>query len=461
MDEGNIKASAALVGDSYMRLGAEATRSLSRKVRSLITQRQIPQEPWSSLEIEQVLLEIATLDSSNYDDRAGVGEREGRCFSTLVARRCYYMTHGVGRSGDVLAVQPKAAGSSLIGALAQSFALHALHISGLQVRYCALVPLATGMSLALVYQALRQSRPNARYIVWSRIDQKTCLKAIYAAGFEPIIVETQLQEDVVTMGDIEATLGQLDLSTVLCVCLTASCFAPRVPDPVVAVASLCKRLDLPLVINNAYGLQCSKITHDLSEAIRTGRVDAIVQSTDKNFLVPVGGAIVASPAKGVIKAISELYPGRASAATALDFFVTMLEMGVSGYQKLLSDRKELKARFVEGLGRVGEKHGERLLRTPGNTISFALTLGGNKQPGELGAMLFARRVSGTRAIAASSTKEVCGRAFPSYGASYSHYPTNYLTAACAIGLTPSELERFLERLDAALSENTLTSASAS
>ena len=454
MDEDNIKASAALVGDSYMRLGGEATRSLSRKVRSLITQRQIPQEPWSPLEIEQVLLEIASLDSSNYDDRAGVGEREGRCYSNLVARRCYYMTHGVGRSGDVLAVQPKAAGSSLIGALAQSFALHALHLSGLQVRYCALVPLATGMSLTLVYQTLRQSRPNARYIVWSRIDQKTCLKAIYAAGFEPIIIESVLREDAVTMGDIESVLGQLDLSTVLCVSLTASCFAPRVPDPVISVASLCKRLALPLVINNAYGLQCSKITHNLSEAIRTGRVDAIVQSTDKNFLVPVGGAVVASPTKGVIKAISELYPGRASAATALDFFITMLEMGVNGYQKLLSDRKELKARFIEGLQRVAEKHGERLLTITGNSISFAMTLAGVKQPGELGAMLFARRVSGTRVIAANSTKEVCGKAFTSYGASYSNYPTNYITAACAIGLTSSEVEKFLERLDTALSEIT-------
>lgn len=441
-----------------MRLGGEATRSLSRKVRSLITQRQIPQEPWSPLEIEQVLLEIASLDSSNYDDRAGVGEREGRCYSSLVARRCYYMTHGVGRSGDVLAVQPKAAGSSLIGALAQSFALHALHLSGLQVRHCALLPLATGMSLTLVYQTLRQSRPTARYIVWSRIDQKTCLKAIYAAGFEPIIIESVLREDTVTMGDIETMLGQLDLSTVLCVSLTASCFAPRVPDPVVSVASLCKRLALPLVINNAYGLQCSKITHNLSEAIRTGRVDAIVQSTDKNFLVPVGGAVVASPTKGVIKAISELYPGRASATTALDFFITMLEMGVSGYQKLLSDRKELKARFVEGLQRVAEKHGERMLTITGNSISFAMTLAGVKQPGELGAMLFARRVSGTRVIVANSTKEVCGKSFPSYGASYSHYPTNYITAACAIGLTPSEVEKFLDRLDTALSEITTKEA---
>ena len=456
MDEANYKASAALVGDSYIRLGVEATRSLSRKLRCLLTQRQIPAEPWSPLEIEQVLMEIATLDTSNFDERAGVGEREGRCYSSLVARRCYYMTHGVGRSGDILAVQPKAAGSSLVATLAQYLALHALQVSGLQVKHCAIVPLATGMALTLVYQTLRQSRPNARYIVWSRIDQKTCLKAIYAAGFEPLIIETVLDGDTVKMGDIESVLSQVDPATVLCVSLTTSCFAPRVPDPVVSVASLCKRMDLPLVINNAYGLQCSKITHEISEAMRTGRVDAIVQSTDKNFLVPVGGAIIASPSKKVLKAVSEIYPGRASAATALDFFMTMLEMGVTGYQKILRDRKELKGKFIQGLERIAQKHGERVLNITGNSISFAITLNGNKQPGELGAMLFARRVSGTRVISTSNTKEVCGRSFPSYGASYSHYPTNYMTAACAVGLTESEVDRFLDRLDTALSENTVS-----
>lgn len=43
-----------------------------------------------------------------------------------------------------------------------------------------------------------------------------------------------------------------------------------------------------------------------------GRVDAIVQSTDKNFMVPVGGAIVASPANrpDLVHAVNHNYPGR-------------------------------------------------------------------------------------------------------------------------------------------------------
>ena len=43
-----------------------------------------------------------------------------------------------------------------------------------------------------------------------------------------------------------------------------------------------------------------------------GRVDAIVQSTDKNFMVPVGGAIVASGNSSLVGEVSKCYAGRAS-----------------------------------------------------------------------------------------------------------------------------------------------------
>ena len=50
---------------------------------------------------------------------------------------------------------------------------------------------------------------------------------------------------------------------------------------VVEIATLCKTHAVAHVINNAYGLQSSKCTHLINEAIRVGRVDAFVQSTDK------------------------------------------------------------------------------------------------------------------------------------------------------------------------------------
>lgn len=47
---------------------------------------------------------------------------------------------------------------------------------------CFVVPMATGMSLTLCFLTLRHRRPKARYIVWPRIDQKSCFKAMITAG---------------------------------------------------------------------------------------------------------------------------------------------------------------------------------------------------------------------------------------------------------------------------------------
>ena len=45
------------------------------------------------------------------------------------------------------------------------------------------------------------------------------------------------------------------------------------------------------------------------QANRVGRVDVFVQSTDKNFMVPVGGSIIAGFDKNLIKDIGKMYPG--------------------------------------------------------------------------------------------------------------------------------------------------------
>ena len=45
------------------------------------------------------------------------------------------------------------------------------------------------------------------------------------------------------------------------------------------------------------------------QAARKGRLDAFIQSTDKNFMVPVGGSIIAGYNKEFIDKISKTYPG--------------------------------------------------------------------------------------------------------------------------------------------------------
>ena len=47
------------------------------------------------------------MDSNNFPENVGIGEREARVACPLVARRHFRMAHGVGRSGDIAAVQPK------------------------------------------------------------------------------------------------------------------------------------------------------------------------------------------------------------------------------------------------------------------------------------------------------------------------------------------------------------------
>ena len=71
------------------------------------------------------------MDSNNFEENVGVGEREARVLSGVVRRRHFGLAHGVGRSGDVAAVQPKAAGSSLLAKLANALALDALKEAGL------------------------------------------------------------------------------------------------------------------------------------------------------------------------------------------------------------------------------------------------------------------------------------------------------------------------------------------
>lgn len=47
-----------------------------------------------------------------------------------------------------------------------------------------------------------------------------------------------------------------------------------------------------------------------NKAARVGRVDVFIQSLDKNFMVPVGGAIIAGFDSTLIDAIGKTYPGK-------------------------------------------------------------------------------------------------------------------------------------------------------
>ncbi|KAL5471528.1 hypothetical protein EMCRGX_G029652 [Ephydatia muelleri] len=362
-------------------------------------QGSLPEKGWTNQRIELLLQELSLMDSNNFPENVGAGEREGRVSSELVAQRHYRFIHGIGRSGDITEVQPKAAGSSIIAKLTTKMVLGLIQSTGVPAaRSCIVLPVATGMAMLLTLLAIRQQRPQARYVLWPRVDQKSCFKCIVSAGFEPVVVENVLEGDELRtdLHAMEEQLHHLGPENVACILTTTSCFAPRGLDRVEGVALLCKTSGVPHVINNAYGIQSSKCMHAIQEAHRNGRVDAFVQSTDKNLLVPVGGAIVASSNESFIQAVAQTYPGRASMSPVLDTFITLLSLGSDGFGKLRTERKETFECLVKGLREVAEKHGERLLNTPTNTISIGVTLSSVEADwAEFGSMLFVKSISGT------------------------------------------------------------------
>ena len=74
------------------------------------------------------------------------------------------------------------------------------------------------------------------------------------------------------------------------------------------------------VVNNAYGIYCTKIIDILNKADKNGDVSLIISSTDKNFMVPVGGSFVYSSNSSLIEKIKKNYPGRASINQLLYLF---------------------------------------------------------------------------------------------------------------------------------------------
>lgn len=365
MDERCLALAEEFCTTQYVHAGTENLHSLQRLLRSIFSQRRCPEEGLSDLMIENLLTQLALMDANNFAGHIGGGEREGRVVAPLVRRRTFGLSHGIGRSGNLTEAQPKAAGSSVMYQVTNVLLLDLLRLSGAKSFRAALcVPLATGMTIALVLRAIEQMRrmecegEPPRVVVWPRIDQKTALKCIDAAGFEAEVVPLraaapsccrsaafvnastrhpfflQVHEDDIA----EAVERVGGANRVLCILSTTSCFAPRLPDDVLRIGRYAKRCGIPYVVNNAYGVQSPAIMRRLEAAMQEGLVDYVVQSGDKNFLVPVGGAVVASPSEEKVSRVAALYAGRASSAPILDLFVTALYLGRKGMQELWTTR---------------------------------------------------------------------------------------------------------------------------
>ncbi|KAA0195766.1 hypothetical protein HAZT_HAZT006135, partial [Hyalella azteca] len=419
---------------------------------------KFPESGWSDVLIEEFLQQISTLDSNNFPHNVGVGEREARIFSSLVKARHWGLGHGIGRSGDLCASQPKAVGSSLLYNLTTSMVKDAIKAAGVPGAVDVVVlPCATGAALMLCLSSLAEVRPGSDLVVWLRCDQRSCFKAIYSAGLKPVVVDGMLSGDEVVsdVACVEALLSGSECKKIRAVVTTTSCFAPRAPDDIENIAVLCKQHDVPHVINNAYGLQSTKLMHRIKESARIGRVDIVIQSTDKNFMVPVGGALAFTFDEATAKRISGAYPGRASISPIMDLFMTLLSMGKERFLELRKERNDLKKLLDLELQALAERHSIRTLAAPNNPISTGVALPEGTAPKSataLGAMLFTRGVSGARVVTPGKSSSIGKTHFVGWGSHHKSYPVSYLTASASIGMTRSDVIGFIACLDRCLTE---------
>ncbi|NKB40758.1 MAG: hypothetical protein GKR86_06855, partial [Ilumatobacter sp.] len=219
--------------------------------------------------------------------------------------------------------------------------------------------------------------------------------------------------------------------------------------------------------NNAYGIQSREICRSVTSAWRKGRVDVVVQSTDKNFMVPVGGSFLLAR-KGcegmILDRVNSMYPGRASMGPTMDVVMTLLHLGERGWQAALEKRDASKARLFRKLKETCAELGETPIVVPGNDISFGMTLdtfaegpNGPDKPDHgasfLGSMLFRRCASGARVLVNSGKESIVGGvSFLNFGQSHDDYPHAYLTVAAALGMDEAEVDEFFDRLRACARE---------
>lgn len=234
---------AEIVGAGYAKISEQSVNSSENQIMDLLNHRALPQHPLDELTITSLMTKIALMDANNYIGNSGVGEREGRIYSSIVRNKNFGLGHGIGRSGDVNALQPKAIGSSLVVKLTKNMTINAMNkvLGYTSIKDALVLPFATGMSLTITLLTVKSIIPEAEYVIFPRIDQKTCLKSIYTANLKPLIIEPLLVGDELqtNLSDIEKTLVEYP-GKILCVMSTTSTFAPRAYDSIIEIAALCK-----------------------------------------------------------------------------------------------------------------------------------------------------------------------------------------------------------------------------
>jgi O-phospho-L-seryl-tRNASec:L-selenocysteinyl-tRNA synthase len=420
------------IPENILRRGRTTVDSLLGPVKDVLNRRLFPKKALTDLQIEMMFQLLSSLDTDKDPEAARVGEREARVASPYVARLSAGFNHGVGRSGKLAAPQPKAPGASQMQQVANNVALDAIRKLGLSNMKGGLVtPLSTGMTISLVLGALRREF-GVKRVLYPRIDHTSPHRAIALSGLEEVIIPTMIEGDAVRadLDFLEKKIKNGESSAVL---TTTTFFPPRESDPVKDIAKTCAEHDVPLVINNAYGVQSERVMGEVRAAVDAGRVDAVVQSSDKNFLAPVGASIVVTPRKAFIDSIADTYAGRATAAPVAQTLAALLAIGLDTYRDLQKEQLENKSLLEKLMNEIAEKLGQRVLSV-WNPVACAMTLDGLNVR-EIGARLYNARVTGPRTVERNGL-----------GSSVENYLHNYIVMNAAIGASKNDVETATTKL---------------
>lgn len=411
-----------LVGRSYGSIGLSNINTVLNKFQCFQRSEQLPEQGWTSQEVNFLFTLLSMMDVNNHSTAMYGGEREGRLQQPLVANRVKYFSHGMGRSGELNSLQPKAPGSSAVAKLARFSALDLLKRgSGIKKLKDALIlPFATGMSINFCIRFLIHKKQQSDYLsfntnnytasskngkfklLWSRIDQYSAFKCMVDPCVDSIdVIPQKLCDDGNYKTDLEEFERLLATDEYVGIVSTTSCFAPRSPDSIKELSAIAKKFNVFHVINNAYGCTSTTISKDLN----LSEYDYVIQSLDKNFLVPVGGAIVASPNKSLIQELSNFYAGRASLEPSMNFLETWLTEGLNEYKNLIQLRHDA-FQVMHALMSSFDKI--EVIKSEKNDISIAFKIKEleTKRYAEFGSKLYSRKISGIKAVSVNKTHDV-------------------------------------------------------
>ncbi|GJQ73098.1 hypothetical protein Trydic_g1727 [Trypoxylus dichotomus] len=425
------------------------TSRTKQDIIAQLFQQKIPENEWNTAAIRYILSYMSSMDSNNFTRKANIGEREGRCFSDMVAKRNFYFLHGIGRSGDLTEPQPKAIGSSILYKLTNELLNGLMTVYGIDLK-CLLIPIPLGVSLMLCLSTINLQKRLAEYVIWFREDNEFIFKSIINGGFTPIILTTKVEISDVKL--LEEKIKEIDMQKVCCL-ISTTCSLPQKPNDIVGISQVCKKYAIPHIIVSDHGLQCTKIMEKIKKANESGKVDAVLYNASENLLVPTGSSVVASFDNTLLAEIAKTYPGRASSSSTIDIFISLLSLGKNGYLKLLHDKERLCRYFQESLSPLADKYKKFITSVMTNPTSVALFFSGNiPDLSRLKQVLRRSPSINVYFLTTRESKTLSNYKFEEWGTHGAVCTMPLIVFRLSLGTSQNDIDNILENLDLCLSK---------